>query len=833
MPQQVQLKIAGLHSSPNEFSEVPPGALAVADNVVINQNSVIEPRRGFDRITAALPGSPKYMWFYQDKLFAHTSDNTISYYNAGSWVLKSGSFIPPVKTTSPLTYWSMRAALGNQNLYLTTSSGVKKFDAFTGNSTAAGAPKGLDITTTVLGSTGAVLQVSQQCAYRVVWGIKDANSNLVIGAPSGRATLINATANPVNATIVVNIPTSITTAWFCQLYRSSAVSSATGEPSDEMGLVYEVNPTAGDITAGFLTITDIVVDTLRGATLYTSASQQGLAYGNEQPPLCTDIAVFKDTTFFASTTTKYGLNVSLLTSSGISVGDTVTVGGQLYTAKAIETVASREFGISTATSESQKIRETSQSLIRCVNRDTSNLVYGFYQSGPTDLPGQLRFEARTLGAAVFTFTSSKVTLWSPTGLPLSATNDNFQNGISYSKTNQPEAVPLPNTFVVGQKNKAILRIIPLRDSLFVFKEDGIFRITDSGNGGFQVNIFDTSARLVAPESCAVLSNQIYCLTDQGVCSITETGVSVISRPIELEILACFSYTLDLVKSISFGVGYESERKYILFLPSSSVDVAPSQAFVWNTFTQAWTRWTLTKTCAVVGTLDVNVTPNVSKNVLYLGENATYVDVERKSLTYTDYADFSFITSLSAVAGTSVTVSSGADNIRVGDILYQSATVFATVTTVNSITGVVTVDLNPTFTVAAVTVLAAINTSIQWLPAAGEGPSTVKHFQEAVWIFRTDFSGTATASFSTDLSLATTNISLTGRSPALWGLFIWSDTAIWGGVNARRPCRIWVPRGKQVGSYLNVGFAHRSAFSGWQLEGVAITLEANGSERVRR
>lgn len=833
MPRQMTLKISGLHSSPNEFSEVPPGALAQADNVVINQNSVIEPRRGFDRILSALSSSPKYMWFYQDKLFAHTADNSISYYNtAGSaWVVKSGTFTPPTGKV-------LRAALGNQNLYLSTSSGVKKFDVYTGSSTSAGAPKGLDVTTAVAAGTAAVT-TAKQVAYRAVWGIKDANANLIIGAPSGRAIYSNSSGATTNVTVTVNIPANITTAWFCQLYRSAevAVSATTAEPSDEMGLVYEVNPTAGDITAGFLTITDIVPEALRGATLYTSASQQGLANGNAQPPLCTDITVFRDTTFYASTTTLHRLNVSLLSSSSMIANDTVTVGGQVFTAKPAENVALREFLKDTSgASESQNIRNTAQSLIRCINRNTSNTVYAFYQSGPTDLPGQILFESRTLGSAAFTFTSSRATLWSPTGLPLTSTNDSFQNGISYSKVSQPEAVPLPNSFVVGQRNKAILRIVPLRDSLFVFKEDGVFRITDSGNGGFQVSPFDTSAKLIAPESCAVLSNQIYCLTDQGVCTVTETGVSVISRPIELDILASFSYGLSLVSSLSYGISYESERKYILFLPSSSTDTTPSQAYVWNTFTQSWTRWTLTKTCGVVGPLSGSQVISGSitdKDVLYLGESGNYIDVERKSLTYTDYADFSFTTALSAVSTTSLTVSSGADNIQVGDIMYQSATIFAVVTAVNRITSVVTVNLNAGFTVAAVTVLSAISTAITWLPAAGEGPATVKQFQEATWIFRTDFSGTATASFSTDLSLAVGTVTLTGRSAALWGFFVWSDSAIWGGVNSRRPSRVWVPRNKQIGSYINIGFAHRSAFSGWQLEGLSITLEGSDSERVRR
>ena len=53
-----------------------------------------------------------------------------------------------------------------------------------------------------------------------------------------------------------------------------------------------------------------------------------------------------------------------------------------------------------------------------------------------------------------------------------SSNEQKINRVYYSKFQQPEAVPLLNYFDVGAADKAILRIFPLRDSLFVFKEDG-------------------------------------------------------------------------------------------------------------------------------------------------------------------------------------------------------------------------------------------------------------------------------------------------------------------------------------------------------------------------
>ena len=46
--QTISLKVKGLYTFPNDLSAIPDGSLSVADNVVIDAENVVQPRRGFD-----------------------------------------------------------------------------------------------------------------------------------------------------------------------------------------------------------------------------------------------------------------------------------------------------------------------------------------------------------------------------------------------------------------------------------------------------------------------------------------------------------------------------------------------------------------------------------------------------------------------------------------------------------------------------------------------------------------------------------------------------------------------------------------------------------------
>lgn len=1004
--QQLKLRVSGLHTHQSDMSSsLPEGALSVADDIVIDKEDTAEPRRGFNKSNGAFSESTyraNKLFFYQDYLIGHYSTNLLAYYNtildsatanftgSGAWTAISGTYTPPTST-------KMRAVEANQNFYFTSSAGVYKLDAYNATPVLAGAYKGLDLSVSSAGTGSGWLGEYYRTAYRVVWGYRDANNNLVLGAPSQREAFTNTTGTVISTTVRATIPDGVTTSWFYQLYRSAQTDNAAAEvePSDEMGLVYEGNPSATDISNKYIDISDITPDELRGATIYTAASQEGLAAGNEQPPLARDIAVYKNSVFYGYTTNRHRYYLTLLAvggTGGIVTNDTITIGGKVYTAKTTETIANREFrayqsgsftfvagdvdtgtdtitevahgmqdgdpvtvsnsggalptglaidttyyvvnsatntfklalttggtavditttgsGTNTASwggSASQKIRDTAISLIRVINRNSASTVYAYYFSLPDGLPGKVLLEARTLGSSAFHIGASRVASWSPTppaaitvssvdtgtdvitatshgfsdadavvfssgsgaaALPSglvaattyyvrdsttntfkvaaasggaaidldsgftatvlvnrtteASTNDELKNGLSFSKTSVPDAVPLTNAFTAGSAQKAILRMIPLRDSLFILKEDGIYRMSGEDSGSFRVDLFDSTARLLAPESCAVLNNAIYALTDQGVVSITESGVQVLSRPIESTLLSLQGVNPSVLRSDSFGVAYESERKYILFVPRLSGDTTPTQAFVFNTFTNAWTRWVLSKKCGVVN-------PKTEADRLYLGDaDSAYVNQERKSYSFQDYVDYSRSVTISAVSGTTLTVSN-TDEISVGDVIYQSGSVYSIISSVDTQAGTVVTSFTASFAVAAADLLTSIPSKIAWTPFSAGNPGTLKQFREVTGLFKTDFTGTGSLLFSSDTSPAQETESLEGTPIGLWGLFGWGSVP-WGGSNIRRPFRVWVPRNKQRSTQLTIEFRHSTGYAAYQLNGLSIIFNA-GSERV--
>jgi hypothetical protein len=916
--QELKLRAKGLFTHPSDLAAVPEGALSEATNVVIDEEDTVSPRRGYNRSNGAFSDASyraNVLTFYQDYLFAHYSTNLLAYYStildttssnfrsSGSWTTISGTYSQPDSDTK------IRFAQASKNLYFTSLAGVYKLDAYNSTPRLSGAYKGLDVTASTSASASTWMATAKSVAYRVVWGYKDANTNLITGSPSQREIYTNSSGSTKAVTVRATIPDGVTTSWFFQVYRSSTVDSS-ATPSDELGLVYEGNPSSTDISNGYVQIDDITPAELRGATIYTAASQEGLAAGNEQPPQAKDIAVYKNSMFYANTTSRHRYYVTLLSvggSSGIASGDRISIGGVVYSGAASETVANGEFAVVTGGSASQNIRDTALSLVRVINQYSSSTVSAYYVSGVDDLPGKILIEAQSLGTNAFYIGSTKTSCWSPTpgaaatfssvntstevittsashnlsdgdavvvaktpggALPSgltagtvyyvrdktsttlklaatsggsaidigsgysatvlihktteASTNDRYKHGMYFSKTSQPESVPLTNFFLVGSADDEIQRIVPLRDSLLIFKKrDGIYRLSGQDSSSFQVDLLDSTTRLLAPDTVAVLNNQVFCLTDQGVVSVTEAGVQVRSRAIETSLTSLLGINASVLKTKSFGVAYETERKYILYVPSAAVDTSPTQAYVFNTFTDTWTNWDLAKTCGLV---------NPANDKLYLGSGTSaYVNEERKELNYRDYADYGSTVTVSAVSSATVTLSD-VSGVEEGDVIFESSSKFGVVTSVDAVNSTATVSSAIAFTVSgSVDILKAIPTTITWVPLTASNPGMLKHYREVSALFKSDFLGSAELLFASDVSRTQEAEDLEGTDLGLFGLFQWGDVP-WGGGAVRRPFRVYVPRNKQRCSQLTISFEHSTAFAKYKLNGMSIIANA-GSERV--
>lgn len=211
-----------------------------------------------------------------------------------------------------------------------------------------------------------------------------------------------------------------------------------------------------------------------------------------------------------------------------------------------------------------------------------------------------------------------------------ATNSVNQNRIYYSKLQQPDAVPLLNYLDVGPNNFGIVRIFPLRDSLFVFKQEGLYRISSTAPP-WDLSLFDANVKIVSADSLSSSNNLIYLWAQQGIVTVSEAGSQLISRPIDTLILPISSSSqFANFSTLTWGVGYDSDNAYYVFTVKETTDAVATIAYRYSNLTNTWTTYDMTATCGIIDLTD---------DKLYLGAgDVDFVEQERKNFDRTDYAD---------------------------------------------------------------------------------------------------------------------------------------------------------------------------------------------------
>lgn len=487
----------------------------------------------------------------------------------------------------------------------------------------------------------------------------------------------DATVQPSTAQTAGKLPifvdkTGLTSAVDVSTATTAAINNITDfTATNEFSFtVTAANATAGAVYTNNLQNFTVLTTISGGTTLLTHSSGSPTASGT-----LTKVSGTGDATITFSSVTQLAKTVVTNNDNGNTddaTNGTNPVGGAFAISVLFqgtgEDQATLKVLLGGSASTSQNIDETARSLVNIINNNPLEVINAFYLSGPDDVPGLMLFEARNLATPAFyitansTLTGNEFSPSFPTsGQTAISTNEVEPNAIYYSKFQQPEAVPFVNKFNVGPKDKAILRILPLRTGLIVLKEDGIYRVTGQ-NATFTLDPFDNSAILLAPDSAVVLNNQIYMFSTQGVTTVTDTGVSVISRPIEdkLDKITTGNYNY---KPNTFGVAYETDRAYLLWTVTNPSDTEPTQCFRFNTFTTSWTRFPISKTCGIVKPVE---------NRLYLGAGDTnFIEQERKNFDRTDHADRETLLQIpaDAVVDLTITLSSAAE-VSTGDVLLQ-------------------------------------------------------------------------------------------------------------------------------------------------------------------
>lgn len=134
------------------------------------------------------------------------------------------------------------------------------------------------------------------------------------------------------ATVYASIPSEIdSTEYFYQIFRAESVDQ-TVIPDARYKLIEQLSLTTTDIARGFIQYVDALPFEIiqSNAELYTNPTQEGEEQANERPPLFQDMALFKGYTFYANCTLYRELYLSLIVTTALVNGDTVTIAGSTY-----------------------------------------------------------------------------------------------------------------------------------------------------------------------------------------------------------------------------------------------------------------------------------------------------------------------------------------------------------------------------------------------------------------------------------------------------------------------------------------------------------------------
>jgi hypothetical protein len=395
-----------------------------------------------------------------------------------------------------------------------------------------------------------------------------------------------------------------------------------------------------------------------------------------------------------------------------------------------------------------------------------------------------------------------------------ADNNRSPAGFCYSKIDEPESVPPENYKSVGPANHQVTRALLSREKLFSFTENGkIYTITNGPP--FRVDELDGTAVLDAPDTAKNHNNQIFAYTSQGIVSVTDSGVRILSKDIETELLELFGSSAAAVKRYAFALSYESERQYIIGLPTGPNDTACNQLYAYNSILGTWDRWPISRTWGAV---------HPATRLLYMGEaTANKVRVERKSYDRTDYADELLSVTISSFSGRDVVLTS-VSGLTIGDMLFQSEAVKAIIESINTDTKTVTLFSTENWVAGTANVLVAIDCYGKWVPFSGGSPKILKQFRDATIHFAKLLCNGIKLVFDNERNYVESEA--TAQNQGFGASF--GEVPFGQQVG---PKNVWasVPQNHAYGSQLRVGFRIREARSIWAINGYSVTWDDVGED----
>ena len=264
MPQIELKKVYGLEIQSNSYSQR-EGSLERAKNITLSQDNIYKKRRGFKTFYDPTTTTIRNLGEYMDKLIGFNSTSVQVYTQDASGDFSSVATLGGVSVAIAANT-KARNVSANNNLYFKDDNSIKKLESTTANVLNAGVDGATDIQVFLQTKSASetFFRPNSQVAYRSLFGRKDANNNLVLGAPSQVAVATNSATSATWVTVGPSTTVTVT---------STAHGLSTAD------VVYVYGSTGTVISDANYTVTVTGADTFTFVVGTTSATTGSLYWG--------------------------------------------------------------------------------------------------------------------------------------------------------------------------------------------------------------------------------------------------------------------------------------------------------------------------------------------------------------------------------------------------------------------------------------------------------------------------------------------------------------------------------------------------------------------------
>lgn len=536
---------------------------------------------------------------------------------------------------------------------------------------------------------------------------------------------------------------------------------------------------------------------------------------------------------FTANTVTSTVAATVTGAANVEFQDVLKINSTEFFAATATSVPNKTFKTSfTAGTTFENTRDAALQFQWVVNRSGLGVKVSAIDTGT--LPIALVLEEIGVGGSAFTFSSTKLgtetsfinyPAFVPAVSSLETSSNNARSDqLFWSKIDEPEAVPIVNNAYVGDPDGYIQRIVATRDALWIFKYDGVYRLSGEA-GDWSIDPMDMSQRLLGPDTLTVLNERVFGLFSGGVFAISDSGAESVSYPAIDSTLRRMTAAAAPSGggSSSFGFANPFHQEYVLGLRSGSTYTV-DELLVYNIRTGAWVTWAMN---AYHGCFDpwerkMYMSQLVPTTLGSLDFNLT--KERRVASSYVDNSDRHWTLTITK-SGNAITLSVTNYLPEVGDVLTNNNSSLAIITAVTDATHV-TVDDGSVLSNGAATAYEFFTSDMEFLAEDADNPGVAKLFRDAVWDFD-DFRDVVATSFS-----FTSDVSSTAATTAITHTRQPSETG--AGLQPARmtPVRVFAPREHARCVVLRPRLTIAQATSKWRLSGLSLMYSQAG-ERVRR